>query len=76
MVRALEERSWRQLGLVMPYKHSFLFILPIFVFLNFIEYSTFNPFTLLFIAGKGLYNTPPGPRETTGPVYSVSLPHI
>lgn len=62
---------------MMPYKPSFLFILPIFVFLNFIQYSTFNPLTLLFIAGKGLYNPPPGAkRNHWASVLCVSPSHL
>lgn len=47
----------------MPYKPPFLFIFSILDFFNFIEYSIFNSFTFLFIAGKDLYKFPPGGQE-------------
>ena len=61
----------------MPYKPSFLFILSILDFLNFVEYSVFNSFTFLFIAGKDLYKCPPGAkRNRLGGVLCVSASHV
>ena len=69
--------SWRHWELEMPYKPSFLFILSILDFLNFVEYSVFNSFTFLFIAGKDLYKCPPGAkRNRLAGVLCVSASHV
>ena len=61
----------------MPYKPSFLFILSILDFLNFVEYSVFNSFTFLFIAGKDLYKCPPGAkRNRLAGVLCVSASYV
>lgn len=51
-------RKLEAVGLMIPCNVFFKILLILF-FPSFVEYSTFSPFTLLFIAGKGLYRPPP-----------------